>query len=509
MNQPDSLPRSSPDTGAAATPGGAGHRLSRRNLLTASAGVAAGAGLLFSRSGLRLTGVHGAQDAVDTLVEPAVRSSANGLLDTALHCATSAVTVGGKPASLTVYEGTYPGPTLRIKPGDLLRINVVNNLTEDTNLHTHGFHVSPEGHSDDILLHIAAGDNFQFEYEMPSDHPAGLYWYHPHNDGNSDEQVLGGMVGAIVIEGDLDLLPGIKGVPERLLILTATQLDAAGTLADPNDRNQNKFLRLVNGQINPTMTIRPGETQRWRIGNFSADTFFRVSLDGHKLNIIATDGNTLDQVVPVDEVVIAPAERIEVLVQGGAAGTYKLVSGVFDQNLIPGNGVTPVTTLATLVSQGEPMARQPLPATLLPFVDLSTVPIDRRRVVTFQVRPNRTFQVDNKVFDMNRLDQLMDLGSTEEWVVKNASAVWHPFHIHVNPFQVMSINGQAVKAHGYRDTISVPPQGEVVLRSRFPDYTGDFVFHCHILSHEDKGMMQLIAVTANGLPPPRDVPGEP
>src|SRR5205823_3538364 len=131
---------------------------------------------------------------------------------------------------------------------------------------------------------------------------------------------LSGMAGAVVIEGDLDELPGIKGLPERLLILQATQLDANGALAQASDRNQNKFVRLVNGQLNPTMTTQPGETQRWRIGNFSADTFFKIRLEGHKLNLIATDGNTLDQVVPVDEFVLGPAERIEALIQGSSAG---------------------------------------------------------------------------------------------------------------------------------------------------------------------------------------------
>jgi FtsP/CotA-like multicopper oxidase with cupredoxin domain len=489
------------DTSISGEPAGSpSRRFSRRNLLTAGAGVAAG-GLLLSRAGLRLTSAQSAQGAVDTLTEPVVRRSNGGLLDTVLSCAISPVTVGGKAATVSVYEGSYPGPTLHIKPGDLLRVNVVNNLPDDTNLHVHGFHVSPSGHSDDVLLTIVPGENFQYEYQLPSDHPAGYYWYHPHKDGDSDVQVLGGMAGAIVIEGDIDELPGIKGLPERLMILTATQLDPSGRLAAASDRNQNMFMRLVNGQLNPTMTIRPGETQRWRIGNLSADTFFRLSLEGHKLNLIATDGNTLDQVVPVDEVVLAPAERIELLLQGAAAGTYKLVSGVFDQNLIPGNGVTPVVTMATLVSQGEPVAAKPLPTALMPFVDLTNVPIDRQRTVTFQVRPNRTFEVDSKTFDANRLDQLMDLGATEEWVVRNASAVWHPFHIHINPFQVMSINGQKVRAHGYRDTFSVPPQGELVVRSRFLDFTGDYVFHCHILSHEDQGMMQLIAVTDTGAPP--------
>jgi FtsP/CotA-like multicopper oxidase with cupredoxin domain len=187
------------------------------------------------------------------------------------------------------------------------------------------------------------------------------------------------------------------------------------------------------------------------------------------------------------------------LVQAGAAGRYAFRTLEFDA----GFSRMPDTVLATMVSDGPAQALQPLPDRLLPFVDLRPLPVDNRRVITFQVLPldrfapvipMATFLVDNKEFDMDRVDQVMRLGSTEEWVVRNASNVWHPFHIHINDFQVTQVNGRPVPVRGFKDTFPVAPFGEFTMRSRFLDFDGKFVFHCHILQHEDGGMMQVVEV---------------
>lgn len=152
---------------------------------------------------------------------------------------------------------------------------------------------------------------------------------------------------------------------------------------------------------------------------------------------------------------------------------------------------------------------------LLPFLDLRTLPPDNKRLVTFQVLPlNRyapvipmaSFMVDNKQFDMNRVDQIVLLGATEEWTVRNGSNVWHPFHIHTNHFQLTQLNGQPVEARSLKDTVPIPPFGEITMRSRFLDFTGKFVFHCHILQHEDGGMMQVVEVVSPDDPLPMASP---
>ena len=129
-----------------------------------------------------------------------------------------------------------------------------------------------------------------------------------------------------------------------------------------------------------------------------------------------------------------------------------------------------------------------------PLIDLTSAHIDRQRVVTFNERNHAPyFAIDDKGFDPNRVDQTVQLGATEEWVVRNTSDEWHPFHIHINDFQVMAIDGKPQSPH-YKDTIPIPPRGEVVIRTRFLDFTGKFVYHCHILAHEDAGMMAVVEV---------------
>ena len=352
--------------------------IGRRDLikLTAGAGVAA---IGVAGRGLILPWVSTSRAAAgEPLVEPEVRASRDGVLDTTLEASVMQVPVAGGRAIMRVYEGSLPGPTLRIRPGDTLRVNLVNKLdalpeglpaknpfmcaplaghastehasTCDTNLHTHGFHVSPSDNSDNIFLRVAAGESFQYEYQIPPDHPSGVYHYHPHLHGAAHNQVFGGMVGGIIIEGELDRLPGIDGVPERMLILQTTQLTPdGGSVIDQGAAAESTYLRLVNGQLNPTMTIQPGETQRWRVQNLTASTTFRLRLDGHQLHQIAKDGNTLNETWTRDEIVLLSGERVEVLVQGGPAGTYELRTLPFST----GFTTQVAATLATLVSAGD------------------------------------------------------------------------------------------------------------------------------------------------------------
>ena len=212
------------------------------------------------------------------------------------------------------------------------------------------------GQPDNIFLTVKAGESFQYEYQIPDDHPAGLYWYHPHLHGAVTNQVFGGMAGTIIIEGDIDALPGIAGLPERLLVLQATQLYPDGSVTNIVDvpptgpSMQKMYLRLVNGQLNPTMTIRPGETQRWRILNATVNVTYLLQLDGHQLHQIAKDGNTLNETWTRDAINLAPGERVEVLVQAGPAGTYALRTLPFSTGLTTQKDAT----LATLVVDGDP-----------------------------------------------------------------------------------------------------------------------------------------------------------
>ncbi len=486
-----------------------GHRstasVSRRRFLGLAAGTAAGLGVVGAadpwRAGARQPGVPSPAAPFAAgldLAEPPVRSSGGGMLETRLDARFGPTTVAGRPVTARVYEGSFPGPTLRVKPGDTLRVGLANGLPagEGTNLHTHGFHVSPRDHGDNVLLHVMPGEAFDHEYAIPADHPAGLYWYHPHLHGDSNQQVNNGMAGALIVGGGLDESPGIAGLEDRLLVLQATEFGPEGAVLPTGKQSNDTWLRLVNGQLNPTIRVRPGETQRWRILNATSGTVYNLALAGHSLHQVAKDGNPFGAVWTRDRILLAPGERVEVLVQAADAGTFEL------RTLPWGEGfqAMPDAILATVVVAGDPVALAPLPTTLLPFDDLGAARPDNRRVLTFGVTPDGPtteqshYLVDGRTFAMDRVDQTVRLGALEEWEVRNATDEWHPFHIHVNDYQVVAVNGEPVPARGHEDTTLVPPMGSITMRTRFRDFTGKFVYHCHLLFHEDDGMMGIVEV---------------
>jgi FtsP/CotA-like multicopper oxidase with cupredoxin domain len=432
--------------------------------------------------------------------EPEVRSSRNGFLSTTLRASTIPTIAQGETVVTSVYEGTFPGPTLRVRPGDFLRVELINDLAQETNLHVHGLHVSPLTPGDNVLLAIPPGERFVYEYTIPRDHPAGTYFYHPHRHGFSANQTFKGMAGLIIIEEDIDEIPGIAGLPERSLVMQRTiiangKIGGIGPLQNPNPGQI-----LVNGAETPIMFIRPGETQRWRLLNATVASLWQIEIEGHPMTLVAQDGNTLARATTVESMFLSTAQRRDVLVQGGRPGVYRVTF----QDMQGPFGAPSPAPFAYLVVSGAAMDLQPLPTTLLPFVDLRTVPVDRRRTITFEIigNPGATtfegqgFVIDGKAFDHNRVDQFANLGATEEWTIVNPSPIFHPFHIHINPYQLVGVNGQPYDALGYEDTTPVPPNGgSITFRTRFLDFPGTWVFHCHILGHEDGGMMAIIQVS--------------
>jgi suppressor of ftsI len=438
--------------------------------------------------------------------EPEVRSSANGFLSTTLRASTVPTIAQGETITSSVYEGTFPGPTLKIRPGDFVRVELINDLAEHTNLHVHGLHVSPLTPGDNVLLDIGPGQRFVYEYTIPRDHPAGTYFYHPHHHGLATNQTFKGMAGLIIIEGDIDEIPGIAGLPERSLVMQRPiiangQISNVAPNQKPNPGPGTSGKVLVNGADRPIMFIRPGETQRWRFLNATVSSLWQIQVEGHPMTLIAQDGNTLAHATTVDSIPMATAQRRDVLIQGGRPGVYQVT---FQDTQGPFGTPPPPVPFAYLVVTGAAMDPQPLPTTLLPFLDLRNVAVDRQRSITFQIIGNpgaptfagQGFVIDGKAFDPNRVDQFADLGATEEWTVNNDSPLAHPFHIHINPYQVTHVNGEPYEALSYEDTTPVLPNGgSITFRTRFLDFPGTWVFHCHILGHEDGGMMGIIQVS--------------
>lgn len=468
----------------------------------------------------------------DGFVQPEVRVSENGRLETTLRASYGEVEINGETVKTLNYEGSVPGPTLVVCPGDTLVVHLENDLGSTpadwmdgvspehdvphdlgqvTNLHTHGFHVSPEGNSDNVFVTVETDDAFTYEYQIPEDHPPGMYWYHPHRHGFVDTQIDAGMFGAIYVNGGLDLVPEIADVPTRTLVLNSFEVaDDSGEKIVVNSGKAQNPQTYVNGVLNPSIDIAPGELQRWRIVNVGPDDMVNLGLEGHDLYVLANDGNTLEKMSPESDLLIGPGERKEVLVQGGEEGSYKLESLEFGQ--FQGTP-SPATTLATVHSTGTAVDEAvPVDASLVPpEEDLRLAEVSSQYTITYSEKDEADgtteFLFNGAIFDPERVDVSMTLDEVTEFVLVNETTEWHTFHIHVNWFQVTDVQLGDVKdvstgrvrdvamdGNDREDTVKLPPGATVTLRTRPTDFTGKFVYHCHMVFHEDNGMMGIVEV---------------
>jgi FtsP/CotA-like multicopper oxidase with cupredoxin domain len=356
-------------------------RLSRRRLL--ARGVGLGGLLLLPRRAWAAEHEHGTSSSLglvpdkivpamdQPLIEPQVRRSANGVLQTSLNCHYAYQDVGGVRLYVRTYEETVPGPTMRMKPGEVLRIRLANNFPpnrdqmpmdisnphqfNNTNFHFHGVHSSPSGISDNVMRSMEPGHTYDIEIKVPKDHPRGTYWYHPHHHGSADVQMASGMAGVIVIEGDFADVPEIANARERVMVLSQVVFDASGMVESFDTlfpETATRFL-TVNGQRRPVIEMRPGEVQRWRLLNAGYQDDMLLELQNHELHAVAYDGIQLGSVEHFKQMIIVPGQRADVLVQGGAPGTYELRATDYDQG-----HASPTGPLARVVVAGDPMPHE-------------------------------------------------------------------------------------------------------------------------------------------------------
>ena len=442
------------------------------------------------------------------LTEPRTLRSADGLLRARLVAAEGPMTVAGGSAIAYGYNGSLPGPTLRLRPGDRLQVRLVNRLDAPTNLHVHGLAVSPQGNGDNVFVTVPPGETFDHDYRLPEDHPPGVYWYHPHHHGMAADQVFGGLYGAIVVE-DPDELPVTR---ERVLVVSDITLDRAGRPQQPSPTarmlgREGRFV-LVNGQVRPTFTARPGERERWRIVNACVARYLRLRLAGQRLDLLGIDSGRFAEPRRIEELVLATGNRADVLVTA-AAGSSALEGLGVDRAGKVGMTDRPVSgdvgTLATFqVGGAAASAPDPIPVGP-PLRDLrSARPVARRRVVlgmgmgmgmgmgAGEGRGGMSFTIDGRAFDPERVDQTVVVGTVEEWTIANTSPMDHPMHLHVWPMQIVAEAGRPVEDVRRQDVVNIPAGGEVTVRIAFDRFGGRTVYHCHILDHEDNGMMGVI-----------------
>ncbi|MGK7872293.1 MAG: multicopper oxidase family protein [Xenococcaceae cyanobacterium] len=452
-------------------------------------------------------------------------SSADSLLAVDLEASYRRVNLGDRQAYLLSYNGQVPGPLLKAKPGDTVRIRFTNNLPQPTNIHYHGLHIPPTGNADNIFLSIPSGETLTYEFTIPQSHPGGTFYYHPHRHGLVAEQVFGGLGGLFVIRGELDEIPEIKAAQEVFLFLKDFALDANGRVQQPwhmaQMQGREGSLVTANGQVNPSVSIPKGGLLRLRLLNASSSRFYRLALEDHPLYLIATDGISLSEPVELRELLLTPGERVEVLVRGERSpGQYRLLAlpynrgamgmmgrgmgpGMMGRGMGPGrmgprmepsDGGSP-RTLATLTYAGQ-VNPLPLPGQLIPVEALPSPQRVRRFILNHSMghRMGMVFLINGRAFDHRRVDTQVRLNGVEEWDIVNTGVMDHPFHLHTNPFQVMTRNGQPEPFRAWKDTVLVRVGETVRIRVRFSDFTGKTIYHCHILDHEDLGMMGTLEI---------------
>ena len=459
--------------------------------------VVGGAGL--SRTGLPYPIPGAAERAGEPLREPRVLHSSGGVLRTELEITRQEVNLAGRRARMLTYNGTVPGPTWQLRPGDLLQVSLINRMDAPTNLHTHGLHVSPEGSGDNPFLSIEPGRTFGYEFRMPADHRAGTFWYHPHRHGLVADQLQAGLYGAIVVDDELPV------TRERILIISDVSLRSDGTVRAPSPpemmMGREGELLMVNGQVRPQLTARPGERERWRVVNACTSRFLRLALPGQQVHLLAVDSGHRPRPAPVEEVLLVPGNRAELLVTARPGTSHWSTLG-YDRGRMMGMGrggsLSGAAALATFRVDGtEVPGSRPLPERDRPADLRGTAPV-RYRDITFTMgmgmgmgRP--VFGFDGREFDPRRTDQYVRTGTVVQWTIRNPTPMDHPFHLHVWPVQVIEEQGRAVPEPRWQDVVNVRAGDRVTVRIAFDDFPGRTVYHCHILDHEDLGMMAVVA----------------
>src|SRR3984893_17191312 len=321
------------------------------------------------------------------LSNPPELRAKNHTLSLTLH---AGITKGGKNSFY--FDGQPNAPTLRLSPGDQLKIDYINDLPakprescavtpcmDMTNLRFHGLAVSPDAPQDDVLDMMAApGQTLRYTVQIPIDHPPGLYWYHTHPHGESHRQALDGMSGEIVIEGIESYFPPLAGLPERVLVVRGRSIVNDPQSADLKHRvdlsadvcggeqEAPEEVMTVNGSVRPKIEIAPGERQFWRLVNASADRYLDLQLEGQSFEIVAMDGEPIAAHDPdhrtriAGHVLLPPAGRLEAIVTGPAAGTPgRLVSRCVDTG--PDGDPNPAMILADLVPRPAEDATPKIP----------------------------------------------------------------------------------------------------------------------------------------------------
>ncbi|HET6626265.1 MAG TPA: multicopper oxidase domain-containing protein [Nocardioidaceae bacterium] len=435
--------------------------------------------------------------AIPPLAESHVTDDGTRVFELTAQEGTTAL-LPGKPTETWGFNGSYLGPTLRAARGEQVRVNVHNELDETTTVHWHGMHLPARY---DGGPHQPVGPGATWSPQWRIDQPAATLWYHPHPHGQTEEHVNRGLAGMFILDDPrravADRLPHEYGVDDIPVIVQDKRFGGNGVLRNGGLGED----LLVNGTYGPYLDVTT-EKVRLRLLNASVKRVYSFGFsDDRDFTMIGTGGGLMHLPVAMDRLRLSPGERAEVVVDMRPGEDAVLRSYPPD---LGGNGFTDRFNggadefdVLELRAADRLRASPRLPAELAPAPDLDTTDAHLR---TFELSGR---QINDKSMDMARVDETVELGSTEIWQVTNTAGEYHNFHVHDVQFEVLSVDGHDPGAElgGWKDTIFLPPGTTARVALHFADYADPdlpYMYHCHLLQHEDSGMMGQFVVVEPG-----------
>ena len=413
----------------------------------------------------------------------------------------------GVPSETWGFNGGHLGPTLVADRGEHVRVDVSNSLDEPTTVHWHGMHL-PAAMDGGPHQMVEPGAGWSPEWDI--DQPAATLWYHPHPHGETESQVAKGLAGMFLVHDERERalgLPGEYGVDDIPVIVQDAgfsddgaredaQRGVAGGLGDE---------LLVNGTRHPYLEVSD-ELVRLRLLNAStARSYAFTWADGRPIRLIATDGGLLEASADLDHVRLSPGERAEVLVHVAPGERVMLQSRMtpeiagLESVVAAMNGGSDAFDVLEVRAGSELRAAASVPTQLGEIEDFDPAEV----VTTRRFELGDSFEINGEAMDLGRIDETVTVDTLERWVVENPNAVPHSFHVHDVQFRIASIDGEAPPPElaGWKDTIFTEPETTYELLMRFEDYADPstpYMYHCHLLWHEDQGMMGQFAVVEPG-----------
>jgi blue copper oxidase len=450
---------------------------------------------------------------IPPLLEPEIDDAGRKVFDLAFNSGETEL-VPGAPEETWGLNGAYLAPTIRAERNDDVVVNVRNDLDESTTLHWHGMHL-PARMDGGPHQTIEPGETWSPEWTV--DQPAATLWFHPHLHGQTAEHVYRGAAGMFIVDdpkSDNLTIPNEYGVDDIPLIIQDRQVND-GRLVDQISRfmRQNGTVGdeiLVNGTHAPSFEATT-TLVRFRLLNASVARIYNFGFDGDReFSVIATDTGLLEQAVVRSRVQLSPGERAEIVVEVEPGDDLMMRSFLpelsvdfWTQRMEGGDDRFDIVRIEAADNLAE---SDPLPDHLVEIdrPDESDAAVTR----TFELQGNS--HINGMTMDMSRIDEAVEVDTTEVWEVNNNSGTLHNFHIHLVHFIVLDIDGTPPPEHmgGWKDTVFIPRGSTVRLIAEFKDYADTevpYMYHCHILRHEDSGMMGQFVVVKPGAEVPSQV----